>query len=662
MRLFPFQFYLGSGDTATTITATVTGKRTVRVVVTLPVESWATATYDNTKIRLNVTRKGLPSIISGTAVTVSEVANVLTFDITTDADVIVGETVTIDLDDDAILDSIFNSNDLTDDAAVTNNSDQSALAVSGHTMVIAHDGYRIDGGTLVPGTYLSDGGMIQQAPTTSSQSSTSLDLSEDSGDARRAILIIALPSALYDRTFTAAFITCHRVQFNLGATVTTMRHFTVAGVTHAATYNTKNGSTVWPGGAGGLSDANHSVTCTVDSVDGSAAILHCPFTTSDVQSAGDAHDAQLAVVLTHPIPASSLAQIETVEWPNPSERWTATFIYTSPPQIPVNISPSDGATGQDSCGVTLRWNPSNGADSYKIYFGTTATPPLLQSGVLSTFYVTGILAASTQYYWRIGAVNADGETLGPIWSFTTQTALGAATIPAPTNNATNVAVSPTFSFTAGAHATSHVMFLYKDGDPVPTVPTVNPATPSGFTLQTPLAHGTLYHWFIRSTEGCTVVNSATWNFTTLSLPGTYSDVPSAPDPTDSCDGSVRVAITKLALSWSLLGVNAPDTTKVYFATHLPLVTGDLIYNSTGVTTVPMPTLRYDTVYYWQVVNTNGAGTTPGPIWCFITAKNPNPPPTGLASGGYRNRRRPLTRADAFGYDRGSSTPNDSGIN
>lgn len=68
-------------------------------------------------------------------------------------------------------------------------------------------------------------------------------------------------------------------------------------------------------------------------------------------------------------------------------------------------------------GMPLTWNGSDGATSYSVYFGTTATPELVAT-VTDTFY-RAALAAGTTYYYQIGAANEAGETRTGISHFTT---------------------------------------------------------------------------------------------------------------------------------------------------------------------------------------------------------------------------------------------------
>ena len=84
---------------------------------------------------------------------------------------------------------------------------------------------------------------------------------------------------------------------------------------------------------------------------------------------------------------------------------------------PVLESPANGAMGVSPT-PTLTWSASTGATSYDVYFGASATPPLL-TNTTSLNYSPSTLNAGTTYYWAIAARNGIGATTSAVWSFTT---------------------------------------------------------------------------------------------------------------------------------------------------------------------------------------------------------------------------------------------------
>lgn len=74
----------------------------------------------------------------------------------------------------------------------------------------------------------------------------------------------------------------------------------------------------------------------------------------------------------------------------------------NPPSVPSNPNP-DNETGV-SITTTLSWtcsDPDGDSLTYDVYFGTSPTPPLVQSNHTSTTYNPGTLNYGTKYYWKI---------------------------------------------------------------------------------------------------------------------------------------------------------------------------------------------------------------------------------------------------------------------
>ncbi|MHC4662179.1 MAG: C25 family cysteine peptidase [Planctomycetota bacterium] len=82
-------------------------------------------------------------------------------------------------------------------------------------------------------------------------------------------------------------------------------------------------------------------------------------------------------------------------------------------------SPFDGATGVSITGTIFSWS-ATGAESYRLYIGTTNPPPLVCGSLTNNAVQISGLIYSTNYYWKIDTVNNSGSTPGVVWSLTTQ--------------------------------------------------------------------------------------------------------------------------------------------------------------------------------------------------------------------------------------------------
>ncbi|MGD0078308.1 MAG: hypothetical protein ABSB91_06750 [Sedimentisphaerales bacterium] len=262
-------------------------------------------------------------------------------------------------------------------------------------------------------------------------------------------------------------------------------------------------------------------------------------------------------------------------------------------------SPANAATDR-SITQTLSWTADANATSHNVYFGTASTPPFIQNQS-GTTYDPGTLTNGTTYYWRIDENDVNGATTGDVWSFTTIVlAPVKASGPSPDNAATDVGLTATLSWTAGARATSHDVYFGTASTP-PSVSsdqagtTYNPGT---------LANATTYYWRIDEKNAGGTTTGDVWSFTTIAVPAQAS----SPSPANAATDK---SITQ-TLSWTAgAGATSHD---VYFGTTSP---GTLIGNQAGTTYNP-GTLTNGTTYYWRIDEKNGGGTTTGSVWHFTT--------------------------------------------
>jgi hypothetical protein len=95
-----------------------------------------------------------------------------------------------------------------------------------------------------------------------------------------------------------------------------------------------------------------------------------------------------------------------------------------PPNTPSNPNPANQANGVSTT-TDLSWtggDPDLGDTvTYNVYFGTTNPPPKVVTNQSAITYDPGTLNPLTKYYWKIKAWDNHGAyTIGPVWSFTTQ--------------------------------------------------------------------------------------------------------------------------------------------------------------------------------------------------------------------------------------------------
>jgi sugar lactone lactonase YvrE len=100
------------------------------------------------------------------------------------------------------------------------------------------------------------------------------------------------------------------------------------------------------------------------------------------------------------------------------------IVTDTPPAIPSNPVPSDGAT-EVSLTPVLSWSsfdPDPGDSvTFDLYFGTMSTPVAkVSADQVSASFAPGGLLLDTTYYWKVVARDNHGEQKeGPVWSFRT---------------------------------------------------------------------------------------------------------------------------------------------------------------------------------------------------------------------------------------------------
>jgi hypothetical protein len=154
---------------------------------------------------------------------------------------------------------------------------------------------------------------------------------------------------------------------------------------------------------------------------------------TDVLTVAKTSDDDIEQTASLPANLNGLVYIRVIDADNSQGNQSADSLYvdlltidvtplTGPPAAAANPTPSNGATGV-SLNPVLSWDAAGGADSYDVYFGTSA-PGIFQGNQSGTSFTPGTLTASTLHYWRIDSVNGNGTTTGTAWSFTTGTGGG----------------------------------------------------------------------------------------------------------------------------------------------------------------------------------------------------------------------------------------------
>jgi len=282
-----------------------------------------------------------------------------------------------------------------------------------------------------------------------------------------------------------------------------------------------------------------------------------------------------------------------------SSTWSFTT-QTGVPPAPALVSPTSYATGV-SLTPTLIWNPSNGATSYDVYFGTAVPLPLV-TNTAATSYSPGALADQTTYIWQVVAKNALGSTASGYAQFTTlHNGPTPPDLISPSYNATGVSTTPTLIWSAPTGATSYDVYLGTSSPP----PLATSTTATAYSPGT-LSAGTLYYWRVVAKSSAGTTTSPTNVFTTTA--GSGPPAPTLVSPGNQSGG----ASTTPSLSWNASsGATSYD---VYLGTS---ASPPLVANTTATSYTPAA-ISSGTQYYWRVVAKNASGSTSSIVWWFWT--------------------------------------------
>jgi len=280
--------------------------------------------------------------------------------------------------------------------------------------------------------------------------------------------------------------------------------------------------------------------------------------------------------------------------------------------IPLSPVPTDAAYPVP-VDVDLDWADCANTSYYHVYFGNSSPPVYLGNTTTNTSsWPLTPLTYNTTYYWRVDAFNGSTcYTNGSEWRFTTE--CGNPGMPgnaSPSNSATNVSVNTDLDWDDSSDASSYDVYFGTSSNPTTLNGTV---TTSNRTMPT-LSFNTTYYWKVVAKNGCGhSTEGPIWSFTTGC---TTPDKPV--DPLIPLNGSAPISV-EVDLDWADCA-NA-SSYDVYFGTSSNPTTLNGTVTTSNRT---MPTLSFNTTYYWKVVAVNSCGNnSSGPVWNFSTGC-PNP--------------------------------------
>jgi|GEM_PF-1447499 len=301
------------------------------------------------------------------------------------------------------------------------------------------------------------------------------------------------------------------------------------------------------------------------------------------------------------------------------------------PGTPNPTSPTNGAQGQGTS-VTLYWSAATGSPTitYQVQvdvINTFPSPIFDQSNITQTSVAVSNLQASTTYYWRVRASNAQGTgNWSTVYSFTTagaNTPPGAVTLTSPSDSAAVLGpdVALSWSSTTGSSPLTYDVQVSTSMSMSPLLIDQTGLSTPAFTA-TGLSNGVTYYWRARAVNpsgngAWSAIRSFTVN-ASLSAPSIVTLLA----PSDMAMG-VGTGVT---LTWDAASGSPTITYNLQVATDALLNT--LIHDRNGIanTSAGVPGLLDNTTYYWRVSAENSAGRGQwSNTWSFTTAASGTAP-------------------------------------
>lgn len=338
--------------------------------------------------------------------------------------------------------------------------------------------------------------------------------------------------------------------------------------------------------------------------------------------------------------------------------WSLTRIFvTEVDPMPGRVLLLLPSNGQFDVSVTptLGWTSARSAQSYTyevardpIFADIVATGSQSETNVT----LSNSLSHETTHFWRVRATNDLGAGS---WSetriFTTLPAPvlpGRIALNSPSNQATGVSATPSFSWAADPDANEYEILVARDPGFTTGVVT-QILTNNQWTPSEALSSNTLYFWMVR---GRNDIGNGPWSFIYIFTTESENNADAgniAGAPVQNFDGGERNAITADATTPTLVSPATGDTG----VNELPLLTWSVVSGATsyeyafstdvsfeaGVTSGSVAetqfqlvqALAFETSYFWRVRAT--VDGTPGSwstIGLFTTRANPTPDPVAPA--------------------------------
>ena len=301
-----------------------------------------------------------------------------------------------------------------------------------------------------------------------------------------------------------------------------------------------------------------------------------------------------------------------------------------------NPRPIDGVGDQLISGVVLDWDAvdENGDDMfYDVYFGESLV--LVSSNQTSDTYALNDLELETTYYWQIVAKDwywgaQIGETIGPVWSFTTGVFNDPPTVQLLTPPHSSFDNPLLLNLTWNGEDANDDILTYDVYFGSSSNPPFNITTSNNYTEISNLDFGATYYWRVNVSDGQDSELSGVWRFTTEE----YNDPPTI-QLNSPINGSINNPLL-LNLTWN--GSDSDNDSLIYDI-YFDNETNPSFFVSTLDNYTEISNLDYGETYYWIVNVSDGVNTVSSNEFIFTTEEESETLDSNPSSGRSSSKKK-----------------------
>jgi hypothetical protein len=297
--------------------------------------------------------------------------------------------------------------------------------------------------------------------------------------------------------------------------------------------------------------------------------------------------------------------------------WSSAFNFTTLLGKATAISPMDKSTDQSLISRYV-WSKVSGAEQYSLVVSKSSdlsNPVLSVENLSKSEYSTvSELELSTTYYWQVrSSSQSNGNSVSPVWSFTTASAK-VASAPDLIMPAANAVVSTgriELQWSSVSGATSYDVQVSDNQDFSTIVYNGLGQTASSWSIDVVQSSRTLY-WRVRSVNSAGIGSWSMWRRFSTSATALL-----APELLSPPRNAVRVEPTVIFV-WN----EASNAVSYHVQVSTESNFGTIVYEKDkliGQSTLPL-SLAPSTTYYWRVLSENEQGESSwSPVWSFTTS-------------------------------------------